>query len=134
MKRVKPSGEIIQLYMSAPINDWIEEQARIAGTTVNAWIKGLIIAHAPAAVQKAAEKAARGAGRQPVPVHSKPVQEPPKAAPGPSFDDQVEANREKVLDLDARGYLENSIAAITKLPFKVVQQILTSKPTPKKRP
>lgn len=61
---------------------------------------------------------------------SKPKKDPPK--PKPSHEELVEANRERVLELDACGYLRGYIASVTRLPYAVIEEILSTKAKPKK--
>lgn len=62
--------------------------------------------------------------------NSKPVA--PPAAARPSFDVLVDCHRDRVLDLEARGYLPNAICSIIRAPYKVVEHILSTKAAPKK--
>jgi hypothetical protein len=61
----------------------------------------------------------------------KPQPDPPK--PKPSFDELVELNRDRVLELDARGYLPTGIAAVLHIPYAVVETILNIPAPPKKK-
>lgn len=54
----------------------------------------------------------------------KPAQTPPEDVPAPV--------RERVKELDARGYTRTQIAAVTRLPHATVATILDTKATPKK--
>lgn len=62
----------------------------------------------------------------------------PKAPPEPDLEAEdarlVEAHRDRVRDLDARGFLPSAIASVTKLPLRIVDQILNSKAPPKRGP
>lgn len=61
----------------------------------------------------------------------------PKPPPEPSPEADaalIEANRDRVLEFEARGYLPSSIRSITKLPIRIVEQILASKARPKRGP
>lgn len=64
--------------------------------------------------------------------------EPPPPKPKPAFDEQVEANRDRVRELEARGYLPAQISAVTRLPYAVVEACLApakpKKPIQKKGP
>lgn len=61
-----------------------------------------------------------------------------QAPPGPSLSEQeaelVEKHRDRVRDLEARSYLPSQIAAVTRLPMKIIDQILTTKAPPKRGP
>lgn len=46
----------------------------------------------------------------------------------------VEKHRDRVRDLEARSYLPSQIAAVTRLPMKIIDQILTTKAPPKRGP
>ena len=58
--------------------------------------------------------------------------------PGPPLSEQeealVEANRERVLELESRTYLPSQIASITRLPRKIIDKILSTKAPPKRGP
>lgn len=61
----------------------------------------------------------------------------PKPPPEPSQEDdaaKVEKHRDRVLELASRGYLPSSIRSVTKLPIRIVEQILASKAPPKRGP
>lgn len=61
-----------------------------------------------------------------------------QAPPGPPLSeteaDLVETHRDRVRDLEARSYLPSQIAAITRLPMKIIDKILTTKAPPKRGP
>lgn len=59
---------------------------------------------------------------------------PPPADPVVEIAALVEANRDRVRELEARGFLPSQICAVTKLPATVVTHILTSKAPPKRGP
>lgn len=61
----------------------------------------------------------------------KPPPDPPKIKPTDEF--LIEFHRDKVRELDARGYLPNAIAAITHAPYCIVEAILSTPAKPKKR-
>lgn len=46
----------------------------------------------------------------------------------------VEEHRDRVRDLEARGFLPSAIASVTKLPLRVVTAILNTKAPPKRGP
>lgn len=46
----------------------------------------------------------------------------------------VEANRDRVRELEARGYLPSQIPSVCKLPQRVVTEILSTKAPPKRGP
>lgn len=56
----------------------------------------------------------------------------PVPPPPPTFEELVEANRDRVRDLEARGFLPSYIASKTRLPYAVVDAILGTKAPPKK--
>ena len=64
-------------------------------------------------------------------IGKRPKQEDaPPAKPG---DDQlVELHRVAVKELDARGYLPQQIAAVLRIPYRIVEAILATPAKPKK--
>lgn len=63
-------------------------------------------------------------------AHHKPTPPPPR--PKPNIAELVEKHRERVYELDARGYLPNGIAAVLHLPYAVIEEILSTKAKPRK--
>lgn len=55
----------------------------------------------------------------------------PKKPLQPTFEELVEANRERVLELESRGYTRDYIGSRTKLPWAVIEACL--KPAPPKK-
>jgi hypothetical protein len=59
--------------------------------------------------------------------------QPEAPPPKPSSEELVERNRDRVRDLDARGYLPTGIAAVLHIPYAVVETILNTPAPPKKK-
>lgn len=61
-----------------------------------------------------------------------------KAPPEPNLEAEdarlIEEHRDRVRDLEARGFLPSAIASVTKLPLRVVTAILDTKAPPKRGP
>lgn len=61
----------------------------------------------------------------------KPLPDPPKARP---TDEQlIDRHRIDVKELDARGYLPNQIASVLRIPYRIVEAVLSTKTPPKKK-
>lgn len=71
---------------------------------------------------------------QRAPYHRRTDQTPPGPPLSEKDEALVEANRERVRELESRGYLPLQIASTTRLPHRVVNQILTTKAPPKRGP
>lgn len=131
-------GHSINIYLSLPLGAWVEQQALAAQQTVPGWVRDRLLELAPPDIHAAARAQLRGNEHKPFreavkpgrPAKEKPVTRDTEA----EFLEMVEAHRDRVLDLDAKAYTENQIAGIAKVPFKVVQHILTTKAQPKRRP
>lgn len=134
----RPLGTYVSVYLSQPLFDHLESRAHQHNMGLPVWIREQLIELCPEDVQAAATALLKN-GRKPKPAagETDPARpgrppDPPPPSQAASFEELVERHRERVLELEARGFLENQIAGIAKVPFKVVQHILTSKAAPKK--
>lgn len=145
------SGKNIGLYLPGEVYGYIADDARVRGIPVTTWVRDAVLAACPADVrpeqagaklpakrrrpaQKArqqAKKPARKAAPQKQPRDKPALPGDGKQEPV-SFDALVERNRDRVLDLDARGHLPNAICSITRLEYRVVRHILTTRKKPAK--
>jgi hypothetical protein len=152
------SGKNIGLYLSEEIYGHIARDARARGIPVTTWVRNVVLAALPPdlrpeqAVAKRQTKRRRPgkAARQPVnqlgvgsaanPDRQAVMRTAPKDTPAQSlagkqepgsFAALVERHRDRVLDLEARGHLPNAICSITRLEYRVIAQILSTKATRK---
>jgi hypothetical protein len=145
------SGKNIGLYLSEEIYGYIARDARARGIPVTTWVRNVVLAACPPdARAELAEVQLPAKRRRPAPKAKKPAAkldgqaEPKKKTPDTpvrpgavkqepvSFAELVERHRDRVLDLDARGHLPNAICSITRLEYRVVQHILTTRKKPTK--
>jgi hypothetical protein len=144
-------GKNVGLYLSEEIYGYIARDARGRGIPVTTWVRNVVLAACPPDVRPEQIGANRPTKRRsPEPKAKQPATKPdrqtapPKlpqdkpARPGAgkqepvSFAALVERHRDRVLDLDARGHLPNAICSITRLEYRVVQHILTTRKIPTK--
>ncbi len=145
------SGKNVGLYLSGEVYGYIADDARARGIPVTTWVRDVVLAACPADVrpEQAAAKR-RTKRRRPAPKArqqaTKPAREaatrkesqdkPARTGAGKqepvSFEALVERHRDRVLDLEARGHLPNAICSITRLEYRVVQHILTTRKKPAK--
>ena len=145
------SGKNVGLYLSEEIYGCIARDARARGIPVTTWVRNVVLAACPPEACTGQARAKRPAKRRrPVPKTKQPVTKPdrqaaprrahenPPARPGAAkqepvpFAALVERHRDRVLDLEARGHLPNAICSITRLEYKVVQNILATRKKPAK--
>lgn len=135
----RTTGEYVSVYLARPVYVHIEQQALKEHIGIATWIRHAVLAACPPDIRNRAEETGRGRYRR---VARKPAQDRPpakgqeKAAAKPmaAFEDMAERSRDQVIALAAKGYRENAISAIAHLPYRVVQQILTtSEGQPRKR-
>ena len=148
---MRKSGKNVGLYLSEEIYGCIARDARARGIPVTTWVRNVVLAACPPEARTEQARAKRPAKRRrPVPKTKQPVTKPdrqaaprrahenPSARPGAakqepeSFAALVERHRDRVLDLEARGHLPNAICSITRLEYKVVQNILATRKKPAK--
>lgn len=152
---MRKSGKNVGLYLSEEIYGCIARDARARGIPVTTWVRNVVLAACPPEARTEQAKAKRPAKRpakrrRPVPKTKQPVTKPdrqaaprrahenPPARPGAAkqepvpFAALVERHRDRVLDLEARGHLPNAICSITRLEYKVVQNILATRKKPAK--
>ena len=119
-------GEYVPVYLSRPILAHVRKMAYAEGMTIAGFIRTIILAQCPANVRQAAEMAAR---------FRQPTRKPSLGRPSTSFKHtEIEVDlqatekvyRQQVLDLAAKGYGDNAIAAIAKLPYRLVQAIVAA--------
>lgn len=148
---MRKSGKNVGLYLSEEIYGCIARDARARGIPVTTWVRNVVLAACPpeACTDQAVTKCP-AKRRRPVPKTKQPVTRPDRqAAPRKvpqdtpahsgsrkqepeSFAALVERHRDRVLDLEARGHLPNAICSITRLEYKVVQNILATRKKPAK--
>lgn len=148
---MRKSGKNVGLYLSEEIYGCIARDARARGIPVTTWVRNVVLAACPpeACTDQAVTKCP-AKRRRPVPKAKQPVTKPDRhAAPRKvpqdtparsgsrkqepeSFAALVERHRDRVLDLEARGHLPNAICSITRLEYKVVQNILATRKKPAK--
>ena len=148
---MRKSGKNVGLYLSEEIYGCIARDARARGIPVTTWVRNVVLAACPPDARTEQARAKRPAKRcRPVPKTKQPAKKPdrqveprrahenPPARPGAakqepeSFAALVERHRDRVLDLEARGHLPNAICSITRLEYKVVQNILATRKKPAK--
>lgn len=134
MSREPPkAGVYLSIYLSVPLLEHIEREARLEDQGIPGWIRDRIIDLCPPHIQAAARAAIqpRPKGRKGDKENSKPAP-PPPPPPKLSLEELVEKHREKILELDAKGYLPNSIGAVLRVPYRVVSEVLYRRVPPKK--
>ena len=152
---MRKSGKNVGLYLSEEIYGCIARDARARGIPVTTWVRNVVLAACPPEACTEQPRAKRLAKRpakrrRPVPKTKQPVTRPgrqaaPRKVPQDtpahsgsrkqepeSFAALVERHRDRVLDLEARGHLPNAICSITRLEYKVVQNILATRKKPAK--
>ena len=148
---MRKSGKNVGLYLSEEIYGCIARDARARGIPVTTWVRNVVLAACPPEACTGQARAKRPAKRRrPVPKAKQPAtkrdrqveprraHENPPARPGAAkqepvpFAALVERHRDRVLDLEARGHLPNAICSITRLEYKVVQNILATRKKPAK--
>ena len=148
---MRKSGKNVGLYLSEEIYGCIARDARARGIPVTTWVRNVVLAACPPDARTQQDRAKRPAKRRrPAPKAKQPVTKPDRqAAPRKvpqdtpahsgsrkqepeSFAALVERHRDRVLDLEARGHLPNAICSITRLEYKVVQNILATRKKPAK--
>jgi hypothetical protein len=144
-------GKNVGLYLSEEIYGYIAQDATARGIPVTTWVRNVVLAACPSDVRPEQAEARRPAKlRRPAQSAKQPATKPDgqaepqkktpdkPARPGAgkqepvSFAALVERHRDRVLDLDSRGHLPNAICSITRLEYRVVQHILTTRKKPAK--
>jgi len=140
------NGKNIGLYLSEELYGCLAREARARGIPVTTWVRNVVLAACPPGVRAEQAEARRPAKlRRPAQSAKQPATKPDgqaepqkktpdkPARPGAgkqepvSFAALVERHRDRVLDLEARGHLPNAICSITRLEYKVVAQILSTR-------
>ena len=148
---MRKSGKNVGLYLSEEIYGCIARDARARGIPVTTWVRNVVLAACPPEARTEQAWTKRPAKRRrPAPKAKQPVTKPdrqveprrmPQDTPAhsgsrkqepESFAALVERHRDRVLDLEARGHLPNAICSITRLEYKVVQNILATRKKPAK--
>ena len=148
---MRKRGKNVGLYLSEEIYGCIARDARARGIPVTTWVRNVVLAACPPEARTEQAWTKRPAKRRrPAPKAKQPVTKPDRqAAPRKvpqdtpahsgsrkqepeSFAALVERHRDRVLDLEARGHLPNAICSITRLEYKVVQNILATRKKPAK--
>lgn len=122
-------GTYVSVYLSAPLYTALEERCAAENVSMLTWIRQRVLEACPIEEQPEPKpvRKSRAKDRTPKPP-------PPPPPPAPTEDDLVEKHRQRVLDLEARGYLPTAICAQTHLPYRLVDKILTTKAPPKRHP
>lgn len=118
-RRSRQLGTYVSVYLSQPVYDFIAEQCEEAGASIPVWIRERVIEACPPEIRAQVQALSR-----------KPPTMPPETIDSTTAS-LVEKHRDRVLELESRGYLPTSICAVTHLPLRVVNQILASKATPR---
>ena len=131
----RKSGEYVSIYLPAAVYEHISRDAARQRIGVATWIRNGAIDLCPEEIRNLAGKirARRPAHAEPSDITEAraPDQQDSKDA---AFGDLVARSRPQVLALAAKGYRENAISAIARLPYRVVQHIMaTEAATQKKR-
>ena len=137
------NGKNIGLYLSGEVYGHIARDARACGVPVTTWVRNAVLAACPpelSAEQGRVKRRVKRRGPAQKQIHTAPprVRQDKPARPGTGkqapvrFAALVERHRDRVLDLDARGHLPNAICSITRLEYKVVRHILTTRKKPRK--
>ena len=145
------NGKNIGLYLSEEIYGHIARDARARGIPVTTWVRNVVLAACQPDLRPDQAVAKLPAKRRgPAPQAKKPAAKPAgKAAPRKAHDNAparpgagkqepvsfaalAERHRDRVLDLDARGHLPNAICSITRLEYRVVQHIISTRKKPAK--
>lgn len=119
-RRSRQLGTYVSVYLSQPVYDFVAEQCAEAGASLPVWIRERVIEACPPEIRAQSETLA------------KKVTPMPTESVDPETEALIEKHRERVRDLEARGFLPTAICAVTHLPYKVVKQILTTKAPPKR--
>lgn len=119
MSHTRAAGIYVSVYLSPPLADFLEEVCGDLGLSVPVWLRDRAIEACPPEVQQEIKAAMKKPS-----TSSEPLTTAQAAA--------VEKHRPRVLELEARGYLESAICTTLRLPYAVVRQILTTKAKPKK--
>jgi hypothetical protein len=128
----RTTGEYVSVYLARPVYVHIEQQALKEHIGIATWIRHAVLAACPPEIRNQAEGSGRGrycrVARKPA-QDVQPAKGQERAGAKPvvaAFEDLAERSRDKVIALAAKGYRENAISAIAQLPYRVVQQILTT--------
>jgi hypothetical protein len=143
------NGKNIGLYLSKALYRYIAQDASVRGIPVTTWVRDVVVAACPPDVRqepgvasettnvqsRAGKASGRHAARPAEPRKPAQTKSPRTAIQqgDQSFDEMVVRHRDRVLELEARGYLSNAICAITHLPYQVVRHILTTRARPGRR-
>jgi DNA-binding NarL/FixJ family response regulator len=127
------SGKNIGLYLSGAVYGYIARDAKARGIPVTTWVREVVLAACPPDVQvrtlallpqgKRHAEGEVGEDRAPHVPNKVTVK---KAMPAEATDALVSARRSEVLALAARGCGENAIATMLRIPYRVVQEIVTA--------
>jgi len=142
----RKSGDNVTVYLPNTVHGFIEMDAARQGIGVATWIRNAALKLCPPEIRISAGEIR---ARRPSPARRETIAEAVAAEAAPTatpakrgaehaedaaFNALVERSRAQVLTLAAKGYRENAISAIARLPYRVVQHILsTEAATQKKR-
>lgn len=145
----RASGEYVSVYLPLPLYLHVQREAARAGLGIGTWIRNAVLDCCPPEIRISSGKIGRGrkaAAPTQTPAKTtapeRAAEAPPprrqsaaaaKAAAQTAFDALVERSRMDVLALAAKGYRDNAIAAVTRLPYRVVQHITATEAASHKR-
>ena len=144
----RKSGDNVTVYLPNTVHGFIERDAARQGIGVATWIRnaalelcppeirisaGEIRARRPSPARRETIAEAVAAGAAPTAHPARRGAEQAEHAEDAAFDALVERSRPQVLALAAQGYRENAISAIARLPYRVVQHVLTTEAATQKK-
>jgi len=118
--KTRQLGEYVSVYLSQPLHEYATQKALESGTGMGALLRDTFLEAAPDGVKAAHNATRRSGGRL--------LATTPNVAPDEAgFEEMVADHRERILELAGRGFKQNAICAVLHVPYKVVQQVLTTK-------
>jgi hypothetical protein len=119
-------GEYVPVYLSRPILAHVRSIADKRGMSIAGFIRKLILETCPDDVREAAELAGRFRHQTRKPSPGRPSTRSQDTDLVADLQATERADKQKVLELAAKGYGDNAIAAIAKLPYRLVQAIVAA--------
>lgn len=129
----RPMGSYVSVYLDAPLADYVEKAAKADGETAPTWIRNLVLDHVPEDVAAEARALLKYDRVNAKPGRPRKVEAQPAAGSQESVSALAEIHRERVLELESRGYLRMQIASTLKVSHALIDHILSTKATPKKK-
>lgn len=138
-------GEYVSVYLPSGIYNYIERDAARQRIGVATWIRNTALDLCPEEIRNltgeirarrpshpAQGEVAESKAPEQAPA-APPARRRPKDSEAAAFDALVDGSRAQVLALAAKGYRDNAISAIARLPYRVVQHILTTEAATQKK-